>query len=334
MRKLRIWIARLICWTLIIASLLVLVGQWNYWLGTALHAGRWWLVGVGGLFAYFAWKNKASQRARLLGLTIALLFVEWGFHTIQYEGLQYEGLNGVEDNAKTVSLMSYNVYFKNQSPQLAIKLIQEQQPDVLLIQELTPSWHQQLVSRLGNQYPYQIAKPLKGTHGIGIYSKYRISNVEYLNNSSRLPIAQMVTLHVNGKKVLLTNLHLASPARAVEHPERFFEYMESNAHLRVAQWEKLVNKLASKKLRDQLIIGDANTLPYEPLYRTIRKSYADLHSKAGQGWGWTFPNTARIPFPFLRLDYALAKGKIKAHEMNVLEGGSSDHLPIYLQVEL
>lgn len=311
-------------------SLFLVFGQAYYWLGVGLNFSRWFLVVLGIGFTYIAYKKAQPNRQKLLFVSVLFLLVDWGFHRVQYQSLDDP------ESAKEISVMSYNVFFKNGYPKQALHLITASHPDVLLIQELTPAWHQRLLQRFGKQYPYRIAKPLKGTHGIGIYSKYPISQVHYLNNSSHLPIAQSVRLKLENRWIQLTNMHLASPSRAVEHPKQFKKYMEANAKLRISQFDRLKQHVEKYKGKTtaQLIIGDANTLPYEPLYRNIRKSYDDIHSRVGGAWGWTFPNTAKVPFPFLRLDYALVKGKVKPISMNVLEGGSSDHLPILVKMAL
>lgn len=312
---------------LIIISALLLFGQFYYWFGLGLHFLRWWLIGFGLLFAYWGWKSQRLRSSKALIVIVLLLVGEWTFHRVFYQSLDQ-----VKNSPTELSLMSYNVFFKNTYPAQALSLIRQQQADVLLVQELTPAWHQRLVNTFGKQYPYRAVKPLVGTHGLGIYSKYPLKAIRYLNTSANRPISQTVTLIRNNKSIQLTNIHLASPSRAVEQPERFFEHMETNAALRVKQWSKLMNFLRVHKANPQLIIGDANTLPYEPVYQNLRKSFVDLHSTSGTFFGWTFPNTARIPFPFLRLDYAFARGELEATKMEVIEGGSSDHLPIYIEV--
>jgi len=329
MKKLRTFLAQSIRIILIIFGLSFLFGQQNYWLGLGLHFSRWWLIGIGSLFVYWGWKNH-RKTATILLITLSLSWSEWAFHTLTFERL--EKVEAAESTE--LSLMSYNVFFKNQYPKAAIQLMKAQNPDVLLIQELTPAWHQRIIKNLGKRYPYRKVKALNGTHGLGIYSKYKLSGVDYANNSARLPIAQFTTLSVKGKVLPLANLHLASPSKAVEYPEHFFEYMQANAELRQKQWIQLLRTIRRKQVETLLLIGDLNTLPYEPLYQGMRKQYADLHAESGSGFGWTFPNTARIPFPFLRLDYALAKGKIQSVETKVLAGGSSDHLPLWCKIRI
>ena len=39
-------------------------------------------------------------------------------------------------------------------------------PDILVVQELTPNWDLRIKNLLGKSYKYKLTKPLKGTHGI------------------------------------------------------------------------------------------------------------------------------------------------------------------------
>jgi len=43
-------------------------------------------------------------------------------------------------------------------------------------------------------YKYQVVQPLKGTHGIGIYSKFKIANPFYLKNKNNKPFAPIADL--------------------------------------------------------------------------------------------------------------------------------------------
>ena len=73
-------------------------------------------------------------------------------------------------------------------------------------------------------------------------------------------------------------------------------------------------------------------MPFEPYLKKLRYHWTDVYKKKGAGFGWNFPNVGSIPFPFIRLDYFLVKGDIKAKAAKVLPNSSSDHLAVWAEI--
>jgi len=238
-------------------------------------------------------------------------------------------------NPVELKVMTYNLFFKNKYPNNSIDVIKESNPDVLFVQELTPTWAANLEAVIGKSYPYKLIKPLKGTHGIGIYSKYQLTDQLFLNNASNKPFAQAAVLHIEHRKIKIINTHLASPAVAIENKEQFFSLYRKNYKLRKKQVEKISNlsKDHSNKHHAQILIGDLNTMKYEPLFKRLKFRWADAHSISGRGLGFNFPHSLRVK-PFITLDYILGKGEIDFIETKVLKGGSSDHLAIISKLKI
>lgn len=281
--------------------------------------------------AYFILvKKKGNSIHKFYVWSIALLFLfEIGLRF-------YSKSNAKKPILSTrIKVMTYNVFFKNKSPNNTIRLILKENPDILFIQELTPKWAAILNKKLGNTYPYKLLKPLDGTHGIGIYSKHQLSNHQLLNNSYNKPYAQIADLRIGQNKVQLLNSHLASPAVAIENRDEFFSLYCQNYKTRKNQLQTLtaIAKKNTKKFQAQLIVGDLNTMKYEPIFKSLKFSWVDSHSVSGKGLGFNFPHSSRIA-PILTLDYILGKGQIKFIETNVIEGGGSDHLAIVSTMEI
>ena len=329
MKRLLNAVISLFSWVILGLGITLLVGINFYWLALSLNAVRWFFVILSFGFIFWTWKLKFKKRFWAFIFLASFLITHWIWLQLHYTSLEKQ-----EGKTHQLSVMSYNVFFKNKYAEQVLTTIKQKDPDILLIQELTPNWKSKLTAELGSKYPYTVLKPLKGTHGIGVFSKFKISNVSYINNSSGLPIAQVMHVYIKGKTLQLVNVHLASPSRAVEKPAHFFEYMTANAALREIQWKTVLQQLDKLKTDGSLVMGDANTMPYEPVYHQICKELVDAQALAGKGFGWTFPNTAKIPFAFLRLDYAFLKGKISPTLLEVIEKGSSDHFPIVLELSI
>ncbi len=297
---------------------ILLVGRHHFLLGSGLNFGRWilFLLGIGCLFIFK--KDRFSMINVCLILALSGIFLEWAWTKIHYQSLAHS-------NTKTeVSFMTYNLFFKNRHPNSSLQLIKKNDPDILVVQEVTPAWEQQLRSKLPT-YKYQKTKALEGTHGIGIYSKYPITNLRYLYNTSRLPIAQCVQLTINNQPVELCNAHLSSPAIAVENPDRFLELYHRNYQQRKIQTHQILLEMEKSSAEKKILIGDFNTMKIEPLYHQFRYDFVDLFNKKGTGLRFNFPNSSGYKRPFLTLDYIFAQGSISPISAEVLKGGSSDH---------
>ena len=272
-------------------------------------------------------KNKYLKNCALL---IAIIFLtDIGFAI-------YSNFNTKSSGAdKEIKVMTYNLFFKNNRPNQSIAIIKNANPDVIFVQELTPKWTSEIDKTIGGTYKYKLIKPLRGTHGIGIYSKYKINNQEFLNNSSNKPYAQIVDLTIEDKTIQLINTHLASPAIAVENKDKFFSLFASNYQLRKKQIKELNNLASSegKKYDCQLLVGDLNTLYSEPIFKRLKFRWTNSSNGLFRWMEFNFPNSSRIK-PFVTLDYIMGKGKMKFLETKVIKGGSSDHLAIMSKIEI
>lgn len=262
-------------------------------------------------------------------LIFLLTLVEVGFAV-------YSHLNIHRKNLDTeLSIMSYNLFFKNGNKNHSTEIMNRVKPDILVVQELTPSWATKLEKSLDTAYKYQRIKPMNGTHGMGIYSKYPLQNERILGNASNLPFAQVVDVNIRKKKIQIINTHLASPAIAVENPEHFFKHYINNYRLRKDQIIRL-NKLAAKsmsKLHGQFLAGDLNTLYAEPLFKMLKLKWVNAYCALDRWTKFNFPHSSKI-CPIMTLDYIMGRGSLKFLNTKVIKGGSSDHLPVLTRVKL
>ncbi|MEM6261968.1 MAG: endonuclease/exonuclease/phosphatase family protein [Bacteroidota bacterium] len=316
--------------TLIVLGALFLVGKYHFLLGSLLGLFQWPIIIIAGLILWRKRKTGLKNIHKILLVVTTLLLLNWG-----YEQARRIGFEGVAGTEKEVSILTYNLFFKNTYPQQILNEINSTDADILIVQELTSKWNDHLSRQVYSKYPFRKTYIHNGTHGLGILSKYPIRSCTYLKNGRGLPVSQISAFLINGKELVVANSHFASPAIAVENPENFFSLYQQNFHTRNEQWESLQGYLQENHLGvPQVVSGDLNTMKIDPLYREIRYTWKDLHAGKGTGLGWNFPNVSRVPFPLITLDYILYRGNIKPLESKVLPGSSSDHLAIFGRIEL
>ncbi|MCI4670335.1 MAG: endonuclease/exonuclease/phosphatase family protein [Bacteroidia bacterium] len=311
-------------------GLLTVLGQTHFLLGSMLGFLQFPLMLMGLLILWTRRKKGFKNIDKALAFILLILFVNAVVDRTQR--LRWVPLS---KNTKEISLTSYNLFFKNNYKQNILNEIKANETDLLFVQELTPAWKNKLAPLLARRYKYQKDLRSRYTYGIGIYSKYPIISYKMLRNTAKQPFCQIAEISINNQKVVFVNVHLASPAVAVENPDRFFSLYAQNYKDRKNQMEELQAYLDKNHSGQAMVmVGDLNTPRMEPLYRKLRHRWADLYKKTGYGPGWTFPNIEQLPMPLITLDYILYRGKIKGKSFKVLPGSSSDHLAIYGKLQL
>lgn len=310
----------------LLITLVLLIGRNHYLLGTALIVGRWFLVVIGLLCLLRVRKYGFTPRLKIFAAAVFVLLADSAYNVISFANLK------ADERSHALSLFSYNVYFKNKTPEQSLNLIDANHADVMALQEVDMAWKQWIDKRLAPHYAYKAINAFYGTHGLAVYSRFPIISSKLVNNSAGKPIAQLVELNVKGKKVLVINAHLASPAAAVEHPENFLPHFKSSYLLRQEQ-VALINQYVRNHFSHthaRFFMGDLNTTLYEPLFREIRQTWVNLHDAIGKGSSHTFPASR----PLLSIDYILAQGNVQPVKCEVVSGGTSDHLAIWGEVKL
>ncbi|MEN0060996.1 MAG: endonuclease/exonuclease/phosphatase family protein [Myxococcota bacterium] len=295
------------------------------------------LVPVAGLALFTAFLGRRNPRAARGLAVIAALIVG----TLVVRATNESRPARINDGTP-LTVVSHNVLFRGGSPNATIRMLRQQNADVILLQEVTPDW----VGRLkrAKLLPYHVFAPHRGTHGMAVLSRVPLTRPKLWRNDSGRVIGQCVDL--KGPKSVrgsgICHVHLASPSGAVtqsEHPVRAAIALERNARLRERQWTRLAREM--KDRHDPILIGgDFNTLPEEPWLIEARHEWVD----AARGLGLrqaTWPRIAasahRPPWPlgvvarqgpWFRIDYLLVSPSVGLNDATRLAGGGSDHLAV------
>lgn len=315
---------------IVLTGLVILIGKNHFLLGSLYSILLWPLILSICLKALIAIRKGKFNQEKYLSIIGGLLLLSWAYDhipRINWEGEKIE--------QKQLSILTYNLFFKNQYKQQVINEIKANKPDVLLVQELSSAWDQKLQASVYTSYKYRKTFVNNRTRGIGIFSRYPILSHHLINNRRGLPVFQICELSLDGQNIVMVNTHMSSPARVVEDPDApFFPVYQANYTKRESEWEQLENYLETHfPDHPKIIAGDLNTMKIEGLYRQIRHNWVDVFAKKGEGWSYTFPNAAQFPFPMITLDYIFGKG-IKPLEAKVLKGGSSDHFAVWGKIAI
>jgi endonuclease/exonuclease/phosphatase family metal-dependent hydrolase len=223
-----------------------------------------------------------------------------------------------EPPAGSLTFLTNNI--ANNNRQSVQPFIREQAPDIIALQEAR-----------GRKLNYSKAFPgrfVEGCNQFILISKYPVLSAAVVEKADWLgrPVAARFELSVNGRRMVVYNIHLPTPrpdfakllgfgmlretlgAARNRRGSDGRSYRESmDARIELA--ENLVRQISAEKL-PFVLMGDFNMPDHGYIYHLFASKFTDAFAKSGRGWGWTFPGFGSHDFgmlgPWLRIDYLFA----------------------------
>jgi len=274
----------------------------------------WFLI---GLFPALLIAGVARHKWLTITLAIPTLVISANFAPLFLPRFNY-ALAGSE----SLKVMSYNVLYRNHNLDAAIAIIRQEQPDILLLQEVTPDIATRLDSLRDlytNGEPHFAYEPQIGQ---AIISRYPMTPLGVAIEKGR---AQKVQIDTPAGPIAIWNVHPRVPAPWSRQYQEF---------------SGLAQDIATED--GPLIVGgDFNTTYLSETYKLINQHLANAHWEAGWGFGFTFPaNTPRIkriPIiePVIHIDHIFHSDHFFTLSARTLStAGGSDHRPVVAVLSL
>jgi endonuclease/exonuclease/phosphatase (EEP) superfamily protein YafD len=225
----------------------------------------------------------------------------------------------------TLRVMSVNLLMVNAHKDGIVAEIVAAKPDVVLMQEYTPEWHEALRRDVGEDYPYTSTIAQDDSFGIAIYSRVPfVGQVDDALHLGRGVTPQMrAVVHFAGRDVALYNIHLLPP--------RGLDYVSEHR----LQFADVLDRLRSERM-PYVLAGDCNFPDTCPQHKDLLAAGArESHEIAGQGRGATWPvNSVFRYLPGLRFDHVYLGPGLTAVRHEVGVGKGSDHRPVVVDVAI
>ncbi|WP_373522066.1 endonuclease/exonuclease/phosphatase family protein [Aquiflexum sp.] len=215
----------------------------------------------------------------------------------------------------TISVMVINVYQYNKDYQKALKLIQREDPDILLLAETDLNWAKEM-SEFKNSHPHFVEIPQENTYGMLFYSKLPILEyeVQHLIDQEIPSIEALVKLQ-SGDNVKIFAIHPTPPVPS-ENPTS----TERDAEI------LLVGKKVKHYDKPTLVMGDLNDVGWSYTSELFLKISGLLDPRRGRGMF----NTFHAKYFFLRwpLDHIFVSKHFTLDNLKIHHNIGSDHFPI------
>jgi endonuclease/exonuclease/phosphatase (EEP) superfamily protein YafD len=218
------------------------------------------------------------------------------------------------DGSSRLRFLVANVEYGNQDHDRLARLVDEVDPDVVALTELTPTWVRALSSALAD-HAYRRLAPQDGAYGVGLFSrvKLRESRIERLPAGGSPTIIATVAIGARPLAVVVTHVH--TPFAGDRRTRQL--------HALAVELRNLGKPAA--------VCGDFNAAPWSQSIHELAQS-ADLRSTYGRfGLAATWPADGsrlfRVP-----LDNCLVNESVAVADRRVGPDIGSDHLPLIVDL--
>ncbi|HEY8931711.1 MAG TPA: endonuclease/exonuclease/phosphatase family protein [Rariglobus sp.] len=221
----------------------------------------------------------------------------------------------VPDGAPQLKLLLFNVHTPNRDYPALLKLITDEQPDVVVLMEVNDTWIAALAP-LEKTHPFTRKVSRSDNFGIALYSRLPLNDARtlYLSPAEVPSLRATVTLDGNLPITLLAT-HPLPPGDA---ENTLLRDLQLGA---IARW-------SSSTTSPAVVIGDLNCAPWSPAFRRLLSEGVLIDTGRGITPTWPVePWILRIP-----LDHCLVTSTLVAKEHRVGPDIGSDHFPIIVTI--
>lgn len=225
-------------------------------------------------------------------------------------------------NGLAVKIMSYNLHGIENIDGI-LKVIHQEKPDILLLQEYSPAFASPTFHGLDDLYPVLYSELDSKGFGQAVYSRYPLTKIREEFDRGR---AQKLLVETPEGSIKIWNIHPIPPF--LVPPEEFD-----------AQVSALAEDISQAKGR-LIVAGDLNATDQSGAYRKIAQYLTDAYREAGWGFGFSYPappytfmDSGLQVGPIWRIDHIfLSQEFIPINVYISKDAGGSDHFPIVAQL--
>ena len=221
------------------------------------------------------------------------------------------------DAGRRLRAMSFNVSYLNDDYGATIELILREQPDFVLLVEVTPEWAKAL-EFIEPDYRYRRVEAKEDGGGLAFYSRHEITDAAVVHPID-LGATLRVVLAVPGGPLTVLAAHPHSPKSATDFASR-------NRQL------EQVGQLARAINGPVILLGDLNMTSWSPYFQDLLKASNLRDSRRGFGveasWPWLRGAIFRIP-----IDHCLVSSQVTVLNHWIGPAVGSDHRPVFVEFQ-
>ncbi len=312
---------------LIISSLLSLIQGLSYWYSKIFDFPRvqYLLLSLVCLIAFAFLNRKWGFSSILLSLglistitiqAILILPYFWG-------DKQVPDASSAAKPENSVSILISNVLITNRESADFLQIVDDANPDLLLVMEVDEWWVTQL-NTLKEEYAYVIEYPLDNAYGMALYSKLPLkdSEIMFLKHDD-VPSFHATVILPSGNPFVFHGVHPVAPVPSEKYPDNKGE--EEIALLKVG------NIVAADTL-PAMVAGDLNDVSWSRTSMLFEEQGKLYNVRIGRGLFNSYNANSFIQrWP---LDHFFVTHEFAVIDLKLLPAFGSDHFPVFAKFEL
>ncbi len=220
------------------------------------------------------------------------------------------------DPVAQLKVITFNMWIHNRRIDDAIRFLQQEQADLVLLLEVPRAYRKEVEQRLGDIYPAVHSCPLmRGCDGL-LLSRYPMLQASYHQRDADLPPLVYARLQLpSGRTIDVTGTHMSRP-NAVRRQMREIDGMI---------------EFLSTRSGPMVLLGDFNLTPWSSLLaRLERRAGMQRHATFGGSW----PAQNWYEFPVFMIDHVLTSRGAASASISYGPRLGSDHLPVIARLTL
>ncbi|SDK50249.1 Uncharacterized conserved protein YafD, endonuclease/exonuclease/phosphatase (EEP) superfamily [Actinopolyspora mzabensis] len=223
----------------------------------------------------------------------------------------------------SLNVLSANVYFGEADAEQLVRLVRQNDVDVLSMPELNSDMVDELRrAGLFETLPHRVLTPEPEGDGSGIVSRYPLRELSLASNTT-----------------------MRQPSALIDLPgQRDVQYVAAHPVVPVggdttSAWKREITTLPAPTTGgDQpvrILSGDFNaTLDHTPLRKLLGRGYSDAAELTGDGLAPTWPELGRPWAPPVTLDHVLVSGDTAVHDYRTFKVGGTDHRAVFAHLTI
>ena len=214
------------------------------------------------------------------------------------------------------TLLNANVLMTNRNYAGLLRMVEQRQPDVLLLLETDQAWAT-AIEPLNKTYPYRLSEPLPNTYGLILMSRLPMEGSITHRLQRGIPSADTLLSIRDGSEIRLHALHPEPPLPGDDSGERDAELV-------------MVGRQVRDEGRATVVVGDLNDVAWSRTSKLFRKVAGTDDPRVGRGLYPTF--NARYPLLRWPLDHLFVSPHFELLQIDVLPDIGSDHFAIFFRL--
>jgi endonuclease/exonuclease/phosphatase (EEP) superfamily protein YafD len=306
------WLDRLLLLVtavLVAANVVPLGARWSWLLELTTHFRVQYLVATAALLVVLASRRTWSACAVLVaaGAVSAVPVLPY---------LPQVSAAATAAGPTPIKVLTVNVSFRPFSARRLVEIVREENPDVLVVQELTPH-AEKVLADFDAAFPYHRKFPADGAYGIGLWSRFElVSGTTFA--LGRVPAIEGYLRAPTGTFSVI-GVHLSaptSPARAAARNQELIALAARSA----ASAGPLV------------VAGDFNVTPYSPFFSDWLERSGLTDTRRGRTLSVSWPTMS--PWLGIPIDHVAVNAGFDILSHRRLPNFESDHYGVVVELAL